>query len=135
MEDRSKEVKGDANKMFLEENKDKTGVKVTSSGLQYKVIKEGAGRVPTAHSRVEVHYRGTLVDGTEFDSSYKRNKTSSFGVSQVIAGWTEGLQLMKEGAEYEFYIPSDLAYRDQALPGIPPHSTLIFNVKLVSVAN
>ena len=90
----------EAGKKFLEENRGKEGVKETSSGLQYKVLKEGSGKSPSATDTVEVHYRGTLIDGTEFDSSYKRNQSISFPLNGVIKGWTEGLQLMKEGAEY-----------------------------------
>lgn len=118
---------------FLEENKTKDGVQVTSSGLQYKVIKEGTGSSPKATNKVEVHYRGTLTNGTEFDSSYSRNQTVTFGLNQVIRGWTEGLQLMKEGATYELYIPSELAYGDRDIPGIPASSTLIFTVELIKV--
>lgn len=118
---------------FLKINGKKDGVTTTDSGLQYKVIKEGTGSSPTAKDKVEVHYRGTLVDGTEFDSSYSRNQSIVFGLNQVIAGWTEGLQLMKEGATYELYIPSNLAYGNRALPGIPANSTLIFQVELIKV--
>ena len=118
---------------FLNQNKDKEGVKTTDSGLQYKVIKEGTGKTPEATSLVEVHYQGTLIDGTEFDSSYKRNETAKFPLDRVIPGWTEGLQLMKEGAVYEFYIPSQLAYGNRNLPNIPAGSTLIFKVELIKV--
>ena len=118
---------------FLNKNKNKEGVKTTDSGLQYKVIKEGQGKSPGAASTVEVHYQGTLIDGTEFDSSYKRNETAKFPLNRVIPGWTEGLQLMKEGAVYEFYIPSDLAYGNRDLPKIPAGSTLIFKVELIKV--
>ena len=120
-------------KKFLEENKKKSGVKETASGLQYKVLKEGSGKKPSVTDNVEVHYRGTLIDGTEFDSSYKRNQTVTFPLNGVIKGWTEGLQLMKEGSKYEFYIPSDLAYGASGTPGIPPHSTLVFEVELIKV--
>ncbi len=118
---------------YLEKNKKKKGVRVTGSGLQYKVIKKGRGRRPGARDRVKVHYRGTLIDGTEFDSSYKRNKPSVFGVSQVIAGWIEGLQLMKPGAKYEFYIPENLAYGPNGPPSIGPNQALIFEVELIEV--
>lgn len=119
---------------FLNQNKDKEGVKTTASGLQYKVIKEGAGKSPGPQSMVEVHYKGTLIDGTEFDSSYKRNETAKFPLDQVIPGWTEGVQLMKEGATYEFYIPSHLAYGNrEGISSIPPGSTLIFTVELIKV--
>ena len=119
--------------VFLEENSKKTDVKTTSSGLQYKVLKEGTGETPLSTDNVEVHYRGTLIDGTEFDSSYKRNKTITFPLNGVIAGWTEGLQLMKEGAKYEFYIPSELAYGSSGTGPIPPNSVLIFEVELIKV--
>ena len=123
----------EAGKKFLEENRGKEGVKETSSGLQYKVLKEGSGKSPSATDTVEVHYRGTLIDGTEFDSSYKRNQSISFPLNGVIKGWTEGLQLMKEGAEYEFYIPSELGYGPAGTPSIPPNSVLIFKVELIKV--
>jgi len=133
-----KQQKGDKSKMegqkFLEANKKKSGVKVTASGLQYEVLKAGQGKTPSAEDTVEVHYRGTLLNGTEFDSSYKRNSSISFPLNGVIKGWTEGLQLMKEGAKYKFYIPSELAYGEQgAGQSIPPHSTLIFEVELLKV--
>lgn len=117
---------------FLEENKTKPGVKVTASGLQYKVEKEGTGPNPKAEDVVEVHYKGTLLDGTEFDSSYKRNETAKFPLNRVIKGWTEGVQLMNKGAKYTFYIPSDLAYGDYGSQNIGPGETLIFEVELIS---
>lgn len=117
---------------FLEENKKKEGVKVTASGLQYKVIQEGTGRKPLATSTVTVHYEGKLIDGTIFDSSYQRGETISFPLNQVIPGWTEGLQLMSEGSIYELYIPSELGYGDRSIPGIPAGSCLIFKVELFS---
>ena len=123
-------------KEFLNKNKKKSGVKTTASGLQYKVLKDGSGKSPSATSKVEVHYQGTFIDGREFDSSYKRNQTITFPLNGVIKGWTEGLQLMKEGAKYEFYIPSELAYGASGTPGdsgIPPHSVLIFQVELIKV--
>lgn len=120
-------------KEFLQKNKEKSGVKTTASGLQYKVLKEGSGKSPSANSKVEVHYQGTFIDGKEFDSSYKRKQTITFPLNGVIKGWTEGLQLMKEGAKYEFYIPSELAYGDSGTSGIPPHSVLIFQVELIKV--
>ena len=118
---------------FLEANKSKEGVKVTASGLQYKVISEGSGKSPTAKSEVEVHYRGTLIDGKEFDSSYSRNQPAQFPVGGVIPGWTEALQLMKPGAKYELYIPPQLAYGEQGNPSIPPNSVLGFEVELLKV--
>lgn len=119
---------------FLEANKTKEGVVVLPSGLQYKVIKEGTGNTPVAADRVKTHYRGTLIDGTEFDSSYKRGQPIEFAVTRVIAGWTEALQLMKEGAKWELYIPANLAYREQGSPpAIPPNSTLIFEIELLEI--
>lgn len=127
-------VEVDEGKEFLKLNKDKTGIKVTDSGLQYKVLLEGTGKSPSATDRVTVHYEGTLIDGTKFDSSYDRGKPIDFGLNQVIRGWTEGVQLMKEGAKYKFFIPSDLAYGQQGSPGaIPPNAALIFTVELIRV--
>jgi len=118
---------------FLEANKTKEGVKVLPSGLQYKVITEGTGNTPTADDTVKTHYRGTLIDGTEFDSSYKRNRPAEFPVKGVIKGWTEALQLMKEGAKWELYIPANLAYGERGRPGIPPNSTLVFEIELIEI--
>jgi FKBP-type peptidyl-prolyl cis-trans isomerase FkpA len=119
---------------FLAENAKKEGVKVTPSGLQYKVITEGTGKSPAATDTVQVHYRGTLLDGTEFDSSYKRGNPATFGLNQVIPGWTEGVQLMKEGAKYQFVIPSKLAYGAAGAGGrIGPNETLIFEIELLKV--
>lgn len=119
---------------FLAENKKKEGVKVTASGLQYIVDKEGEGASPTATDEVTVHYTGKLLDGTVFDSSVSRGEPATFPLNRVIPGWTEGVQLMKEGAKYTFFIPSDLAYGAQGIPNaIPPHSTLIFDVELIKV--
>lgn len=121
-------------KAFLDENAKKEGVKVTASGLQYKVLKEGEGATPTAEDEVTVHYTGKLLNGTVFDSSVNRGEPATFPLNRVIPGWTEGVQLMKEGSKYEFYIPSDLAYGPQGIPNvIPPHSTLIFEVELIKV--
>jgi len=119
---------------FLQENAKKEGVHITPSGLQYKVLTEGTGRSPKATNTVKVQYRGTLLDGTEFDSSYKRNQPIEFALNQVIPGWTEGVQLMKEGGKYEFYIPSKLAYGRRGAGGvIGPDETLIFQVELLNV--
>lgn len=120
---------------FLAENKTKEGVQTTESGLQYIVLKEGTGEKPTTASKVKVHYHGTLIDGTVFDSSVDRGEPTEFGVTQVIKGWTEGLQLMKEGAKYKFFIPSDIAYGANPRPGgkIKPNSTLIFDVELLEI--
>jgi len=118
---------------FLAENAKKEGVKQTESGLQYKVIEAGTGQSPEATDVVEVNYEGKLLDGTVFDSSYERGEPIEFPLNQVIAGWTEGLQLMKEGGKYEFYIPSDIAYGEAGNAGIEPNSTLIFTVELLAV--
>lgn len=119
---------------FLEENKSKEGVKTTSSGLQYKVLKQGDGPKPTAADTVKVHYRGTLLDGTEFDSSYKRGEPAVFPLNGVIRGWTEGLQLMNVGSKYRLFVPSDLAYGAHgAGAAIGPNATLIFDVELLSI--
>ncbi|WP_445736583.1 FKBP-type peptidyl-prolyl cis-trans isomerase [Mariniflexile sp.] len=119
---------------FLEDNKSKDGVKVTESGLQYIVLKEGTGAKPTAESKVKVHYHGTLIDGTVFDSSVDRGEPAEFGVNQVIPGWTEGLQLMSVGSKYKFFIPQELGYgARQAGEKIKPYSTLIFEVELLEI--
>ena len=119
---------------FLEENKKNENVRETASGLQYVVEKEGTGAQPTAEDEVTVHYTGRLLDGTVFDSSVNRGEPATFPLNRVIPGWTEGVQLMKEGAKYTFFIPSDLAYGAQGVPNaIPPHSTLIFDVELIKV--
>ncbi|MDQ8935913.1 FKBP-type peptidyl-prolyl cis-trans isomerase [Acinetobacter rudis] len=118
---------------FLSENAKKPGVITTASGLQYKVIKEGTGKQPTADSMVTVHYTGKLINGTEFDSSYKRNEPAVFPLKGVIPGWTEGLQLMKEGGKATLYIPAKLGYGAQSSAQIPANSTLIFDVELVKV--
>ena len=116
---------------FLALNGAKEGVTTTASGLQYRVLTAGTGPTPTAESTVEVHYAGRLLDGTEFDSSIKRGVPTQFGVTQVIAGWTEGLQLMTEGSKWELYIPSDLAYGPGGTGPIGPNATLIFEVELL----
>jgi FKBP-type peptidyl-prolyl cis-trans isomerase FklB len=119
---------------FLAENKTKPGVKTTASGLQYKLEKEGKGAQPKANDTVTVNYRGTLINGTEFDSSYKRGQPATFPVSGVIRGWTEALQLMKVGSKYQLFIPANLAYGERgAGRDIGPNSTLIFDVELLDV--
>lgn len=119
---------------FLAENKKKEGVKTTASGLQYKVLKSGNGKTPKATDTVKVHYHGTLIDGTVFDSSVERGEPASFPVNRVIPGWTEVLQLMKEGDKWQVYIPSQLAYGTESpSPKIGPNSTLIFDVELLAV--
>lgn len=118
---------------FLAANKSKEGVKSTTSGLQYKVIKEGKGPKPKSTDVVKVHYRGTLLDGTEFDSSYKRGEPVEFPLDQVIKGWTEGLQLMTVGSKYQLFIPAALAYGEPGNRGIPPNSTLQFEVELLEI--
>lgn len=121
---------------FLAENAQKEGVETTESGLQYEIIEEGSGPSPDASDRVTVHYTGTLIDGTVFDSSRERGEPASFALNQVIPGWTEGLQLMKEGGHYKFYIPSELAYGERGAGDvIEPGSTLIFDVELMEVAD
>ena len=127
----------EAGKKFLEENKKRPGVVTLPSGLQYEVINEGnTGTYAKATDQVQCHYEGTLIDGTLFDSSIKRGQPATFGVSQVIPGWVEALQLMPEGAKWKLYIPSELAYGAQgAGEMIPPHSTLIFEVELLKVLN
>jgi FKBP-type peptidyl-prolyl cis-trans isomerase len=137
MEQKQKEL-GEKNKTegtkFLEDNKKKPGVKTTASGLQYKVEKEGTGAQPKPTDMVTVNYRGTLIDGTEFDSSYKRGQPATFPVNGVIKGWTEALQLMKQGSKYQLFIPANLAYGERAMgPDIGPNSTLIFEVELQDV--
>lgn len=120
---------------FLAQNKNKPGIKTTASGLQYEVITAGAGAQPKDTDNVTVHYKGTLLNGTQFDSSYDRGEPATFGLNQVIKGWTEGVQLMSEGSKYRFFIPYNLAYGSRATPdgSIPPFSTLIFEVELIKV--
>jgi len=120
---------------FLAANFKKEGVKTTLSGLQYEVVKEGEGAQPGATSQVTVHYHGTLIDGTVFDSSVERNQPATFGVNQVIPGWTEALQLMKKGAKYRLYIPQNLGYGANPHPGgaIKPYMALIFDVELLEI--
>ena len=122
-----------AGEEFLKANAKKAGVKTTTSGLQYKVLTQGTGEVPTATQKVKVNYRGTLIDGTEFDSSYKRNQPATFGCNQVIKGWTEALTMMPVGSKWELYIPQELAYGDRESGQIPPFSMLIFEVELLEI--
>ncbi len=122
------------NEQFLLENKSKKGVITTVSGLQYQILREGIGESPKATDKVKVHYHGTVIDGTVFDSSVERKQPAEFGVSQVIKGWVEGLQLMKIGAKYKFFIPQELAYGFQGrMPKIKPFSMLIFEVELIEI--
>ncbi|GJM11562.1 MAG: hypothetical protein DHS20C11_38380 [Lysobacteraceae bacterium] len=124
----------DAAAAFLEENASKDGVTTTESGLQYIVLEEGEGEPPAATDQVTVHYTGKLLDGTEFDSSLTRGEPISFALNRVIPGWSEGVQLMKPGAKYTFFIPPALGYGERGAPGvIPPNSALIFDVELISI--
>lgn len=121
-------------KAYLEENGKREGVITTKSGLQYEVLTEGTGKSPKATDKVRCHYEGRLTDGTVFDSSYQRGEPADFGLNQVIAGWTEGVQLMKEGAKYRFHIPYLLGYGERgAGASIPPYATLVFDVELIKV--
>jgi len=124
----------EAGRAFLAENAKKPGVVTTPSGLQYKVLRAAEGAKPSKLGEVEVHYKGTLIDGTVFDSSYQRGEPISFLLAQVIPGWSEGVQLMSVGSKYEFYIPFELAYGPKGIPGvIPPYAALIFEVELLKV--
>ncbi len=123
-----------AGEAFLAENGKKDGVVTLPSGLQYQVLKEGNGKKPSATDQVVCHYEGTLIDGTVFDSSYQRNQPATFGLNQVIPGWTEGVQLMQEGAKYRFFIPYKLAYGERGAGAqIPPFAALVFDVELIEV--
>lgn len=128
---------GDKNKQdgeaFLAANKAKEGVKTTPSGLQYKAIVQGTGKVPTTNDTVTTHYRGTLIDGTEFDNSYKRGEPASFPVTGVIKGWTEALQMMPVGSKWQLVIPAGIAYGERGRPGIPPNSALLFDLELLDI--
>ena len=132
MEEKYADYKAE-NEKFLAENKAKEGVKTTESGLQYKVITEGKGEIPADTCKVKVNYKGTLIDGTEFDSSYKRNEPATFRANQVIKGWTEALTMMPVGSKWELYIPQELAYGSRESGQIKPFSTLIFEVELVGI--
>jgi FKBP-type peptidyl-prolyl cis-trans isomerase len=118
---------------FLTKNKEKQGVKTTSSGLQYEVLKEGKGKKPNIKDKVTVHYTGTLITGQKFDSSHDRGQPAEFPLNGIIKGWQEALQLMPEGSVYRLYIPPNLGYGQQAQPGIPPNSVLVFDVELIKV--
>ena len=134
LQEKALRLNREAGEKFLAENGKKEGVHTTASGLQYVIEKEGTGKSPSATDNVTVHYTGRLLDGRVFDSSVSRGEPATFPLNRVIPGWTEGLQLMKEGAKYVFFIPSDLAYGAQgAGRDIPPHSTLIFEVELIKV--
>lgn len=130
-------IEGDQNKKageaFLEANKKKKGVVTTPSGLQYKVIVKGTGPIPTTNDTVVTHYRGTLINGTEFDNSYKRGEPATFPVTGVIKGWTEALLMMPVGSKWQLFIPSNLAYGERGRPGIPPNSTLLFDIELLQI--
>jgi FKBP-type peptidyl-prolyl cis-trans isomerase FklB len=136
-QEEKRKVQGEKNKTegatFLAENKGKPGVITLTSGLQYKVVTEGNGEIPKATDMVKVHYRGTLLDGTEFDSSIKRGQPAVFGVNRVVKGWTEALQLMKVGSKWQLFIPSDLAYGEMGSGRIAPNATLIFDVELLAI--
>lgn len=140
-EEKQQAVDTEANKAFrqvgedfLSDNAQKEGVVVLPSGLQYQVLREGNGKQPKATDRVKCHYEGTLIDGAKFDSSYDRGEPATFGLNQVIAGWTEGVQLMQEGAKYRFFIPYNLAYGERgAGSSIPPFAALVFDVELIEV--
>lgn len=129
-----REKQAGAGEAFLAENGKREGVTTTASGLQYEVLKEGDGPKPKSNQKVTVHYHGTLIDGTVFDSSVERGRPASFGVTQVIQGWVEGLQLMSKGSKYKFYIPYNLAYGERgAPPKIQPYAALIFEVELLDI--
>ncbi len=125
----------DESNKFLESNKKRKGIQVTQSGLQYRVIEEGTGKVPSVDDRVKCNYRGTLIDGREFDNSYKRGEPTEFRVSGVIKGWQEALQLMKEGAKWELFVPPDLGYGLRVRPGglIEPNMALVFEIELIEI--
>lgn len=123
----------DENEIFLKENQRQEGVITTNSGLQYKIIKQGNGRTPKETDRVTVNYRSTLIDGTEIDSSYKRNGPITFGLNQTIQGWVEGFQLMQEGAIFVLYVPQELAYKEQERGNVKPFSTIIFEIEFIKI--
>ncbi|WP_324731810.1 FKBP-type peptidyl-prolyl cis-trans isomerase [Pseudomonas paeninsulae] len=127
------EVAAGAGLAFLAENAARDGITVLASGLQYEVLSAGAGAMPTREDTIRAHYHGTLIDGTVFDSSYDRGQPAEFPVGGVIAGWTEALQLMNAGSKWRLYVPSELAYGEQGVGSIPPHSVLVFDVELLDV--
>ncbi|PPC91594.1 MAG: peptidylprolyl isomerase [Methylobacter sp.] len=129
----SPEENKQAGMAFLADNAKKPNIVTTATGLQYEVLTPGEGKSPSATDNVTVHYQGTTIDGKEFDSSYSRNQPATFPLNRVIPGWTEGLQLMKEGAKYRFFIPSELAYGAHGAGPIAPNATLIFDVELIKV--
>ncbi len=134
LEKEVKKVEKERGEKFLAENKKRAGVKTTESGLQYEILEAAIGQKPKATDTVRVHYEGTLIDGTVFDSSYKRGESITFALNQVIKGWTEGLQLMSIGSKYKFYIPYFLGYGERGAGSqIPPYSTLIFTVELLGI--
>jgi len=133
VEAKQAQATAEANKIFLEENAKKEGVKHTKSGIQYKIIEPGTGATPKATDKVKVNYRGTLIDGTEFDSSYSRNKPSEFILNAVIRGWTEGVQLISEGGKIELALPPELAYGDRNSTKIPANSVLLFEIELIEI--
>ncbi len=132
-----RQVAGEKNlaegKKFLEENAKVSGIKVTASGLQYQVLKEGTGLMPKSTDIVKVNYKGSLLDGTEFDNSYKRGQPATFQLNNIIPGWIEGLQLMKVGAKYKFFVPSELGYKDRGSRDIGPNAVLIFEIELLGI--
>lgn len=132
---KAEESKGnkEAGEKFLSENKKNKNIKVTSSGLQYEILKEGKGPSPKETDVVQVHYRGTFIDGKEFDSSYNSGNPAEFPVNGVIKGWTEALKMMKVGSKYKIYVPAELAYGEMGRPGIPPNSVLVFEVELIGI--
>jgi len=136
MQEKQKEA-GDKNKKegeaFLAENKTKPNIKTTSTGLQYRILTQGKGKVPTSNDTVIAHYRGTLINNTEFDSSYKRGEPSEFPVTRVIKGWTEALLMMPVGSKWQLFIPSELAYGESGRPNIPPNSVLLFDIELIGI--
>ena len=136
MQEKNKEA-GEKNKKeaeaFLAENKTKQNIKTTSDGLQYRILTQGKGKVPGSNDTVIAHYRGTLINGTEFDSSYKRGEPMDFAVTRVIKGWTEALLMMPVGSKWQLFIPPDLAYGEGGRPGIPPNSALLFDIELIGI--